>query len=202
MRPIPDGIADRGNVVVAGAARLARGRAMLGLRPRRPSRSLTLAPAVLNESDRLPTTCLPPASRWRASAVSGDDSNGRHDGSRFRALARTAAPATEPIPRQHRRRRRRRNRSRRCSQIAAERRALPMPACRCQCPFSPTRPSALPRTPLRLPSVTTTAPRGPGLRPKPRDRSSWIHRSRPISANDQRVSPVYRRIPAHCARNA
>ncbi len=114
--------------MVAGAARLARDRAMLGLRPCWPSRSLTLAPDLLNESDRLPTTCPSPALRWRASAPGGDDSNCRHDGSRSRALARTAAPATAPGSRQDRRHRRRRECSGHCRKLAAVRRALPMPA--------------------------------------------------------------------------
>ena len=84
--------------------------------------------------------------------------------------------------------------------------------CRRQCPFPPARPSALPRTPLRFPSVTTTAPRDPGHRPKPRDRPSWIRRSRPIPARASvyrscigRTSDVYRpciaRIAAQCARD-
>ena len=74
------------------------------------------------------------------------------------------------------------------------------PQCRCQCSFPPTRPSALPRTPLRLPAVTTTAPRDPEQRPNPRDRPSWIRRSRSIPATASvyrsyigRVSPALRR---------
>ena len=147
------------------------------IRPRRPMRSLTLAPAVtgvVNESDRL--------------AIMRPVRVGIHDTGDGTTASVTAG-------------------SLRLNAAHCRRRQ-----CRCPCPLSPTPPPALARAPLWLASVTTTAPRDPGLRPKPPDRSSRIRRSRPIPPTASvyrscigRTSDVYRpciaRIAAQCARD-
>ena len=191
----PAAILSCGTTGPAGAARRAPGRAMLGLRPRRSSRSHSLAPTVLNQSDRIAIARVPPASRCRASADGGD---GRHDGTPTRPQGRTVATATAPGPRRHRRH----HRAGRCRQLAAERRALPTPEVSSPVPV-------LADTTVRTSADAVAAPVG-------HDDGAARSRASPEAArlilvnpsatagfgNDQRVSLVYRPNPGALRRIA